>query len=185
MWNHKIKSRGGTTQRDPPAMEVYALSVTPLIHFLSEIIFTNKDRSKEEAFADDFTVARKSSKIKEYWDILQQQGPLFDYFPKPSKSYLIVKEQCYNKAVGVFMERKVIVTSEGEQHLGAVISSEAFIFSYTKLLADDWIKQLKLLSIIAESEPQSAYSAFIGGFKWKLPYFIYTLLLLSVSTLFQ
>ena len=76
-------------------------------------------------------------------------------------------------------------TSEGEQHLGAVICSEAFTFSYTKLLVDDWIKQLKLLSIIAESEPQSAYSAFIGGFKWKLPYFFHTLLLFSVSPLFQ
>ena len=77
-------------------------SVTPLIHFLSEIIFISEDRSKEEAFADDFTVARKSSNIKAYWDILQQQGPLFYYFPKPSKSYLIMKEQYY-KAVGVFM----------------------------------------------------------------------------------
>ena len=45
---------------------------------------------------------------------------------------------------------------------------------YFKSLADVWNKQLKLLSIIAESEPQSAYSAFVGGFKEKLTYFMRT-----------
>ena len=55
------------------------------------------------------------------------------------------------------MGSKVNVTSDEKQHLGAVIGSEAFKVSYVKSLVDDWIKQLKLLSVIAESEPQSAY----------------------------
>ena len=99
--NHEIKSREGKTQGDPAAVGAYALGVTPLIHFLSNFIFINDHRSKE--VADDFTVAGKASEIKAYWDILQQQGPLFGYFPKPSRSYMIVKEQHYNKAVDVFM----------------------------------------------------------------------------------
>ena len=82
----------GTTQGDPTAMECYALAVTPLIHFLSEFIFIKEHRSKEFAFTDDFTVAGKASKIKAYWDILQQQGPLFGYLSKPSKSYSVAKE---------------------------------------------------------------------------------------------
>ena len=41
------------------------------------------------------------------------------------------------------MGSKVKVTSERNQHLGAVIVSEAFKASYTKSLVDDWIKQLK------------------------------------------
>ena len=57
------------------------------------------------------------------------------------------------------------VTSEGKRHHGAVIGSKV---SYEKSLAKNWTKQLKLLSIIMESEPQSAYSAFVGGFKGKL-----------------
>ena len=52
-------------------MGAYALGITPLIHFLSEFIFINEHRSKEVVFADDFTVAGKSSKIKAYWDTLQ------------------------------------------------------------------------------------------------------------------
>ena len=54
--------------------------------------------------------------------------------------------------------------------IGAVIGSEAFKVAYTKLLVDDWIKQLNLLSKIAETEPQSAYSPLVGGFKRKLAY---------------
>ena len=41
--------------------------------------------------------------------------------------------------------------------------------SYKKSLEDDWIKQLKLLSVIAESESQS-----VGDFKGKLIYFMCT-----------
>ena len=84
-------------------MGAYALGVTPLIHFLSEFIFVSEHRSKEVAMADDFTAVGKASEIKAYWDTLQQQEPLFVHFPIPSKSYLIVKEQQYNKAVDVFM----------------------------------------------------------------------------------
>ena len=45
-------------------MGAYAVGVTtPLIHFLSEFIFINKCRSKEVAFADDYTAAEKASEI--------------------------------------------------------------------------------------------------------------------------
>ena len=156
-------------------MGAYALPVTPLIHFLREYIFIKGCSSKEVAFADDFTVAGKASEIKTYWDILQQ-GTLFGYFPKPSKSFLVVKEQDFNKVVDVFMESKVKVTSEGKQHHSVIISSKAFKVSYTNSQADDLMKQLKLLSITAESEPQSACSAFDGGFKGKRTYFMRTIL---------
>ena len=67
-WNHKTKSREGTTLGNPIAMVAYALGVTPLIHFLNEFIITNKHRSKKVAFVDDFTVAGKAKEIKAYWE---------------------------------------------------------------------------------------------------------------------
>ena len=67
------------------------------------------------------------------------------------------------------------VTSEGKRHFDFIMGNEALRVSYTKSLVDDWIKQLKLMSIIAELEPQSVYSAFVGGFKGKLAYFIHTI----------
>ena len=77
------------------------------------------------------------------------------------------------------MGSKVKVASEGKQHLDAVIGSETFKVSYKKPLVDDWINQLNLLSILVESEPQSAYSVFVGGFKGKLTYRMRTISLLG------
>ena len=53
------------------------------------------------------------------------------------------------------MRSKVKVTLEGKQHFGAVIDSKAFKISDAKSFAHDWIKKLKFLPIIGESEPQS------------------------------
>ena len=90
--NKEIKSKEGTTQGDPTTMAAYALGVSPLIHFLQEYVSINNHRCKEVAFADDFTIAGKIEGIRSYWELLQQVGPLYGYFSKPSKSYLVVKE---------------------------------------------------------------------------------------------
>ena len=91
--NKEIKSKEGTTQGDPTAMVAYALGVTPLIHFLHKYISMNKHRCKEVAFAVDFTIAENIEGIRSYWELLQLVGPLYGYFPKPCKPYLVVKEQ--------------------------------------------------------------------------------------------
>ena len=67
------------------------------------------------------------------------------------------------------------VTLERKWHLRNVIGIEAFIASRSKCLVYNWIQHLKLLSITVESEPQSAYSAFVGGFKGKCTYFMRTI----------
>ena len=104
--NRETKSREGTIQGEPTAMGAFTPGVIPLIRFLSNLIFIGEARSKEVAFADDFTVAGNVNKIKAYWKILQQLGSLFGYFPIPSTSSLIVKGHHYNKVVDVFMEVK-------------------------------------------------------------------------------
>ena len=72
----------------------------------------------------------------------------------------------------------VKVASLGKQQLDAVIGRKIFKVSYTKSLVDDWINQLKLLSMVVESELQSAYSVFVGGFKGNLTYLMHTIPLL-------
>ena len=61
------KSQKDTTQGDPTAMGAYVLGVTPLIRFLSKFVFTVERKSKQVAFAENFTVAGKASTIKAYW----------------------------------------------------------------------------------------------------------------------
>ena len=171
----EIFSKEGTTQGDPTAMGAYALGVTPLIHFLYNFIQINEQWNKEVAFADDLTVAGRVNEIKLFWDKLKKVGPKYGYYPKPSKSHLIVKSNHIERATEVFIDTEVQITTEGQKHLGAVIGSNEFKKTYVEDLVWNWNEQLKLLCKIAEIEPQAAYAAFIGGFQGKLTYFLRTI----------
>ena len=75
--------------------------------------------SQEKPFVDDFTVTGNVNEIISYWDILQQVSPLDGYFPKPSKSYLIVTEYFFENAKETFKNSDVkrITESTSEQSL--------------------------------------------------------------------
>ena len=98
----EILSKEETTQGDPTSMGTYALGMTPLLHFLHELILINEHRTKEVAFADDLTVAEKIKEIKQYWEPLLQVDPKYGYYSKPSKSHLIVKEEHFDRAKFIF-----------------------------------------------------------------------------------
>ena len=89
----EILSSEGATQGDPTVMRAYALCILPLIKFLLEFINLNDMNAKEVVFSDDFFVAGSLNSIKDYWDKLTATGPKHGYFPKLTKSYLIVKEK--------------------------------------------------------------------------------------------
>ena len=59
--------------------------------------------------------------------------------------------------------------------MGAIAGSEMYKREYVDDLVKDWNSQLHMLSTVAESEPQAAYSAFVSGFKNKLSYFMRTI----------
>ena len=48
-----------------------------------------------EFFVRDFSVAGSLNSIKDFGDKLTAIVPKYGYFPKPAKSYLIVKEKNY------------------------------------------------------------------------------------------
>ena len=102
-------------------------------------------------------------------------GPKYGYFPKAAKSHLIVKQQYEQKANDVFAQSNLNITTSGKRHLGAVIGSESYKKEYVSDLVNDWKEQLETLSMIAEIEPQSAYAAFVFGFRSKLTYFMRTI----------
>ena len=97
-------------------MAGHALGVAPLIHFLHEYVSTNNHRRKEVTFVDDFTIAGKIEEIRSYWEMLQQLGPFYGYFPKPSKSYLGVKEHYLEHVIEIFRKSEVKITTEGESN---------------------------------------------------------------------
>ena len=92
---------------------------------------------------------------------------------------MIVKEDKLGKARNVFNNSNVYITIEGKRHLDAVIGNNEYREEYLKDLVNDWNNQLVLLSSIAESQPQTVYSAFVSDFKSKLTYFMGAILGIS------
>ena len=66
------------------------------------------------------------------------------------------------------------ITTDGRKHLGAVVGSNTYKVQYIEDLVHDWNTQLKLLSTIAEIQPQAAYLTFVSGFRSRFNYFTRT-----------
>ena len=75
----------------------------------------------------------------------------------------------------LFTNSRVNITAEGKRHLDVVIRSTEYRDEYVKDLVKDWDNQLNILSTIAKTQLQAAYSAFASGFKNKLSYFLRTI----------
>ena len=113
----EMLSQEGTTQGCPLAMAMYALALVPLVDQLQGIC-------KQVWFADDGTGADKLDALRKWWDMLLKKGPAYGYFPKPSKTWLIVKEEKLEEAKRIFKDTGVKITSDGTRHLGLQLEAE-------------------------------------------------------------
>ena len=154
-----IISEEGSTQGDVTAMGMYAVGIRPLIDILHNS--TDQEKCKQVWYADDSSNAGMISEIRKWWDILNGSGPKFGYFPKPSKTILIVKKpEDLTHAEEIFSNTGIKITLSGERHLGAVIGSPEFRDTYIKRKIERWEKDIVQLADIAKDEPQLAYSAY-------------------------
>ena len=64
----------------------------------------------------------------------------------------------------------IIITTEGQRHLGAVIGSSKYRREYVQNKIDELINEIKVLPMIAKTEPQTAYSCFVTAFRHKPSY---------------
>ena len=112
---------------------------------------------------------------RSFWQTLVNIGPKYGYYPKPSKSYLIVKDGHSMRANEVFIDLDIKVTTTGQRHLGSIIGSAEYKKEYVTEAVNSWVKQFHVLSQIAEIDPQAAYCAFVTGFRNKLTYFLRTI----------
>ena len=146
-----------------------------MIQNLLEIKSSNKLNSKEIAYVLHFTIKDSVKDIKCYWEHLNLFATFFSYYPKASKFQLIAKSQYLETANVVFGNTKVNLISEGMRHLGGVIGNNLYKEKYVNKLVTNLNDQPQLLSKIAETKPQSTYSATVSGFKSKLRYSIHTI----------
>jgi hypothetical protein len=145
-------------------MAMYALAV-PLSKHLQPLC-------KQVWYADDATGCDKFEKLRSWFDVLLQKGPIYGYFPKPSKCILLTKPERYAQAKKVFKGSGVTVQTEGSKdtgieincegtrHLGAAVGNAAFKHQYIKQKIDNWISSVKKLAEIAATQPHAAFSTF-------------------------
>ena len=157
----EISSSEGTTQGDPPAMPSYGIGILPFLALIKPSL--QPELMKQIAYADDLGGGSKLETLREWWHRTNQFGPAFGYYPKPSKSWLIVKAEHLDKAVELFEGTGINITTEGQKYLGGFIGTDTAVSKYVDELVDDWNTQLDVLVDIAKSEPQAAYAAFTSG----------------------
>ena len=93
----EIRSKEGTTQGDPIAMALYAIFTKPLLDcVISQMI--NYISVKNVAYADDLNGTGKLNDLLEWWKCVCDYRPVIGYFPKPSKSWLVVKPELADEA---------------------------------------------------------------------------------------
>ena len=124
----KLRSHKGTTQGDPTTMAAYTLGLTPLLDHIQSF----KRSVKHVAFTDHLTGAGKLEEIKIWWDTLMTEGTKYGYYPKPSKSFLIVNQHYKEYAERIFAGSHIKITTEGARHLAAVLGDSSFKEEYLR-----------------------------------------------------
>eukprot|EP00978_Attheya_sp_CCMP212_P005502 scaffold12319_cov49-Attheya_sp.AAC.1 len=89
-------------------------------------------------YADDAgTGGGTFNRIKLYFEKLEECGPKYDYFPKASKSILIVREHNVERAKEYSEEMNFTIIS-GYQYLGGSVGAQAEMKEWIGEKADEW-----------------------------------------------
>ena len=160
-----LLSEEGTTQGDPLAMAMYAIGTLPLIHRLDGI-------AKQVWYADDSAAASKLDQLKRWWNMLNEIGPLYGYFPNGAKTHILVKSQHIEKAKEIFKGTSITISDGGERYLGSAMGTDVFVQQFAQKKVEGWVKEIEKLSTFAETQPHAAYAALSHGLISRWNYFL-------------
>ena len=103
---------------------------------------------KQVWFADDATGCDKFEALRAWFDELLLIGPIYGYYPKPSKCILLAKPERVEDARKVFKGSGIDIKTEGAKdsgvdiitigtrHLGAAVGTTDFKQTYIKKKVD-------------------------------------------------
>ena len=152
-----LRSQEGTTQGDNCASPFYSVSTKPLIDELKSCVGT-----KQVWYADDASGAGKLHELSVWWTRLKEIGPAYGYYPKPSKTIVVLKDpDKLEEAQHIFGPLGLTVSVDGERHLGASIGTSNFRDHFVSEKVNLWVQDIEQLAGIAIEEPQAAYTAFV------------------------
>jgi len=92
--------------------------------------------------------------------LLFSRGPAFGYFPRPTKSFVVVSERFKGEAEAVFGGLCVHVVT-GHKFLGGFIGSLSARDDYVLSKVHKWAGYINILVDVALTQPQLAYAALV------------------------
>ena len=108
---------------------------------------------------DDTTAGSSLERLRRWWDLLKEVGPLYGYFPNGSKTHVPTKLQHTQAAKEIFKDTGITVSKEGECYLGGAMGTATFLQQYVERK----MKEIDKLSKFAATQPHAAYAAFNHG----------------------
>ena len=99
----------------PLAMPMYAVDTLPLIKRFPNL-------AMQVWYADDASALGTITNLRECWENLARMGLGFEYFPNPSKTWLVMKVEYFSKAAAAFEGTRINIT----MHLRATIPWSCF-----------------------------------------------------------
>ena len=77
-------------------------------------------------YEDDFSAVRNLQDLRRWWSVLTKIGLKFDYYPEPTKTWLVVKPCASDKVESVFLRTKIKITTEDHKYLGGSVGTRKF-----------------------------------------------------------
>ena len=137
-------------------MIAYGIGILPLIKNLKREI----SGVTRPWYADDTRVLGTFSRIETYFNLLTFQGLVHGYYPKPSKSVLIVHPENI-KAEKYFSARHGFKVCTGARYLGKCIRDDESKSNWLRERTLTWEKKISTISETAGKYPQESYFAVV------------------------
>ena len=108
-------------------------------------------------YGDNAAAMGKTANLHSWWNDISTIGPSYEYYANATKTRLVVKPDHLSKAFAAFEDTDLNITCESHPYLGAAIGTSKYLNEFVSGKVDEWLKELKLLSAIAVSQPHTAF----------------------------
>ena len=88
---------------------------------------------------------------------------MYGCIPNTSKIYLVVKDKYVAATRCAFSNTGVVISADGQRHLGAAIGHRDYTVTYVTSKVKAWCDEVKRLAEVADIFPHAAYAAFTHG----------------------
>ena len=107
-------------------------------------------------------------------------GTLVWLCSKCFQTYLVFKDEYAAAARRAFSGTGIVISADGQRHLGAALGHKDYIATYVTLKVQAWCDEIKRLAEIADIFSHAAYVAFTHGLFGRWSYLMQTIPILMI-----